>query len=104
MMRGEKSNGCTLLIFIIATLEIVFGGKKLLDAKCPFGDNVIKNPARNGILLKVNHVPINMSNFNFASSGLKEEGILRVPGNAGRIKVKNPSFFFLDLKVEITYD
>ena len=58
---------------------------KLLDAKGSFGDNVIKNPARNGIL--INHVPINISNFNFASSGLKEEGILRVPGNAGRIKV-----------------
>ena len=35
-----------LLVFIIATLEIVFGWKKLLDAKGPFGDNVIKNPAR----------------------------------------------------------
>ena len=30
-------------VFIIATLEIVFGQKKLLDAKGPFGDNVIKN-------------------------------------------------------------
>ena len=80
--------------------------KKLLDAKGLFSNNVIKNPSRNRILLKVNHVPIkfNMSNFNFVSSGLKEEGILRVPGNAGRIKVKNPSFFFLDLKVEITYE
>ena len=36
----------TLLVFIIATLEIVFGRKKLLDAKGPFGDNVFKNPAR----------------------------------------------------------
>ena len=35
-----------LLVFIIATLEIVFGGKKLFDTKGPFGDNVIKNPAR----------------------------------------------------------
>ena len=35
-----------LLVFIIATLEIVFGRKKLLDAKGPFGDNVFKNPAR----------------------------------------------------------
>ena len=43
--RREKSNGCTLS-FIIATLEIVFGRKKLLDAKGPFGDNVFKNPAR----------------------------------------------------------
>ena len=32
-----------LLVFIIATLEIVFGRKKLLVAKGPFGDNVIKN-------------------------------------------------------------
>ena len=30
----------------MATLEIVFCRKKLLDAKGPFGDNVIKNPAR----------------------------------------------------------
>ena len=43
--RREKSNGCTLS-FIIATLEIVFGRKKLLDAKGSFGDNVFKNPAR----------------------------------------------------------
>ena len=35
-----------LLVFIIATLEIVFGRKKLLEAKGLFGDNVIKNPAR----------------------------------------------------------
>ena len=34
------------LVFIIATLEIAFGWKKLFDAKGPFGDNVIKNPAR----------------------------------------------------------
>ena len=34
-----------LLVFIIANLEIVFGRKILLDAKGPFGDNVIKNPA-----------------------------------------------------------
>ena len=32
----------TLLVFIIATLEIVFGRKKLLDAKGPFGDNFFK--------------------------------------------------------------
>ena len=36
----------TLLVFIIPTLEIVFGRKKLFDTKGPFGDNVIKNPAR----------------------------------------------------------
>ena len=35
-----------LLVFIIATLERVFGRKKLFDAKGPFGDYVIKNPAR----------------------------------------------------------
>ena len=35
-----------LLVFIMATLEIVFGRKKLLDAKDPFGDNVFKNLAR----------------------------------------------------------
>ena len=37
-----------LLVFRIATLEIVFGRKKLLDDKCKgsFGGNVIKNPAR----------------------------------------------------------
>ena len=42
----EKSNSCTLS-FIIATLEIwrVFRRKKPLDAKGPFGDNVVKNPA-----------------------------------------------------------
>ena len=34
----------TLLVFIIATLEIK---KKLFDAKGPVGDNVIKNRARN---------------------------------------------------------
>lgn len=28
-------------------------------------------------------------------SALKEEGILRVPGNAGRVKVKNPPLLFL---------
>ena len=30
-----------------------------------------------------------------AFSALKEEGILRVPGNAGRVKVKNPPLLFL---------
>ena len=34
------------LVFVMATLEIVFGRKKLLDAKGPFGGNVFKNPAR----------------------------------------------------------
>ena len=35
-----------LLVFIIATLKIGFGRKKLLGAKGLLGDNVIKNPAR----------------------------------------------------------
>ena len=36
-----------LLVFIIATLKMVFGEKKkkVLNEKGPFGDNVIKNPA-----------------------------------------------------------
>ena len=41
-------------VFIIATLELVFGKKKkkktgekrMFDAKGPFGDKVFKNPAR----------------------------------------------------------
>ena len=41
----EKGNGCTLSFYI--TLEILFGpNKKLFDGKGPFGDNVVKNPAR----------------------------------------------------------
>ena len=35
-----------VLVFMIATLEIVFGRKKLSDAKGPSGDNVFKNRAR----------------------------------------------------------
>ena len=35
----------SLLLFITATLEME-AGKKLLDAKGPFGGNVFKNPAR----------------------------------------------------------
>ena len=35
-----------LLVFIIATLAIVFVRKKLLDAKGPFCNNVIKNSAK----------------------------------------------------------
>ena len=34
-----------LLVFIMATLEICFGRKKLLDANGSFGGNVIQNPA-----------------------------------------------------------
>ena len=35
-----------LVVFIMATLEIVFGRKKVFDPKGPFGEKVIKNPAR----------------------------------------------------------
>ena len=42
----KKKAMVALLVFIIATLERVFGRKKLFDAKGPFGDYVIKNPAR----------------------------------------------------------
>ena len=38
----KKKTMVALLVFIIATLEIVFGRKKLLDSKGPSGDNVIK--------------------------------------------------------------
>ena len=34
-----------LLVLIIATSEIIFGRKKLLNAKGSFGGNVIKNAA-----------------------------------------------------------
>ena len=34
-----------LLVYIMATLDIVFGRKKLLGAKGRFGANVFKNPA-----------------------------------------------------------
>ena len=42
----EKKAMIALLVFKIATLAIVFGRIKLLDAKGLFGDNIIKNPAR----------------------------------------------------------
>ena len=35
-----------LLVFIMATLEICFDRKKLLDANGSLGGDVIKNPAR----------------------------------------------------------
>ena len=47
-----------LLVFIIATLAIVFGTKKLLDAKGPSGDNVFKNPARFKLSLLYRKLPI----------------------------------------------
>ena len=42
----EKKAIVALLVFVTATVEIVFGRKKLLDAKTPFRDNVFKSPAR----------------------------------------------------------
>ena len=50
-VRGEGNEAkkikamVALLVFIIATFS-AFGRKELFDAKGPFGDNVIKNPAR----------------------------------------------------------
>ena len=44
--RRKKKAVVALLVFIIATLKIVLGRKKLLDAKALFSDNVIKNTAR----------------------------------------------------------
>ena len=44
--RRREKVMVALLVFIIATLEIVFGRKKLSDAKGPSGDNVFKNRAR----------------------------------------------------------
>ena len=43
--RREKAMAA-LLVFMMATLGIVFGREQLLDPKGPFGGNVIKNPAR----------------------------------------------------------
>ena len=46
--EGNKSNGCTLSFYnsYFGEVALVFGRKKLFDAKGPFGDNVIKNAAR----------------------------------------------------------
>ena len=43
--KKKKSNGCTLSFY-----NSYFGWKQLFDAKGPFGDNVIKNPARYTIM------------------------------------------------------
>ena len=43
---GEKKAMVALLVFIMATLDIVFGRKKLLGVKGRFGANVFKNPGR----------------------------------------------------------
>lgn len=42
----EKTAMATLLVLIIATLDIFFGREKLLDEKGLLSNNVIKNPAR----------------------------------------------------------
>ena len=42
----RKKTMVALLAFIVGTLEVIFGQKNLFDAKGPFGDNVLKNPAR----------------------------------------------------------
>ena len=45
--ENEKKKAIVaLLVFIIATLELVFGQKTLSDVKGPLGDNVFKNPAK----------------------------------------------------------
>ena len=44
--RREKKTMVALLAFIVGTLEVIFGQKNLFDTKGPFGDNVVKNPAR----------------------------------------------------------
>ena len=46
MEKKRKKAVVAFLVFITTTLKIIFGRKKLLDAKGPFGDNVIKNPVR----------------------------------------------------------
>ena len=42
----RKKAMVALLVFIMATLKIVFGRKKLLDVNGPFVCNLFKNPAR----------------------------------------------------------
>ena len=45
--RRAKINGCLLVFFSGWLLwRVIFGRKKPLDAKGPFGDKVLKNPAR----------------------------------------------------------
>ena len=47
--KKRKKTKVALLVFIMRSLEIVFGRKKLLDAKGPFGSNVFKNQATNSL-------------------------------------------------------
>ena len=42
----RKKAMVALLVFIMATLKIVFGRKKLLDPNGTFGGNLFKSPAR----------------------------------------------------------
>ena len=42
---NEKKATVALIVFMMATLEIVFGWKILFDRRGPFGSNVFKNPA-----------------------------------------------------------
>ena len=42
----RKKTMVALLAFIVGTLEIIFGRKKLFDPKGPFSNNVFKNPTR----------------------------------------------------------
>ena len=44
--RREKKTMVAHLVFIVGTLEIIFGRKKLFDPKGPFSNNVFKNPTR----------------------------------------------------------
>ena len=43
--RRKRKATVALLVFVTATLNIVFGRKKLLDGKGTFDDNVFKNLA-----------------------------------------------------------
>lgn len=47
MSRRKKKPMVSLLVFIMATMRIVFGRKIPLDRKSPFGGNVFKNPPNN---------------------------------------------------------
>ena len=66
-MKGEgkeekkKKAMVAPLVFIIATSEIF--GRKLFDAKGPFGDNVIKNPASTHESLIHTIVTVQLVNF-----------------------------------------
>ena len=46
--RREKSNGCTIIVFVIATYTLILflAEKDCWTQKGLFGDKVFKNPAR----------------------------------------------------------